>query len=223
MKHKNTPVKRPYLAKESRREALLDVACRVVEEHGWPALSMISVAEAAKVSRQLVYQHFSSVDELMADTMNRLFNSGYENIREKIKTDSKDIAELIRFAEHQTFDDRPGRVRALWQMITATYSDNAESARMSIRMRHLIVKLWTRTLTTEFGFNEQQGRAMAWMISMAFWGAHQMVHDGEISRNMATELLVLMVTSMKQQATVSRSSGETTTTKKVKRKSRKDH
>lgn len=200
MKKNITSAKRPYLAKENRRDALLDVACKVVEAQGWPALSMISVAEAAKVSRQLVYQHFDSVDELMADTMARLFSSGYESIRERIGKHSGDFADMVRFAEHQTFDEQPARIRALWQMITATYSDNAETARMSTRMRHLIVKLWAETIARELNLNLQQSRAMAWMLNMSFWGAHQMVHDGEISRKAANDLFVWMVSSLKSSA-----------------------
>lgn len=197
MKKTSAPSKRPYLAKETRREALLDVACKVVEAQGWPALSMISVAETAKVSRQLVYQHFQSVDELMADTMSRLFSSGYDNIRKSIRTSSGDLAAMVQFAEHQTFDESPARVRALWQMITATYSENAETARMSARMRHLIIKLWAKKISEEFGLNEPQSRAMAWMLNMAFWGAHQMEHDGEISRKTSNELLIWMISCMK--------------------------
>lgn len=216
MKKTSTPTKRPYLAKEIRRDALLDVACKVVEEHGWPALSMISVAETAKVSRQLVYQHFQSVDELMSDTMSRLFSSGYENIRKSISTSSGDLTAMVMFAEHQTFDERPARVRAMWQMITATYSDNVETARMSARMRHLIIKLWARKLSEEFKLNEQQSRAMAWMLNMAFWGAHQMEHDGEISRKTANELLVWMISCMKNASSPVNSSASGKTVRKPK-------
>jgi hypothetical protein len=104
---------------------------------------------------------------------------------------------MVQFAEHQTFDESPARVRALWQMITATYSENAETARMSARMRHLIIKLWAKKISEEFGLNEPQSRAMAWMLNMAFWGAHQMEHDGEISRKTSNELLIWMIACMK--------------------------
>lgn len=184
--------KRAYLARDDRRAALLDVAAAVVEEQGWPALSMIAVAEAAQVSRQLVYQHFASVDELMADTMSRLFRNRYENIRSSIGS-TGDMSELLRIVEQQTFDDHPGRVRALWQMITATYSDNAETSRMSTRLRHLLVKLWAPTLARQFGLPESQASALSWMLLMAFWGAHQLVHDGELDRRGATELFTWMV------------------------------
>lgn len=197
MPRKKVNSKRAYLARDDRRLALLDVAATVVEQQGWPALSMISVAETAQVSRQLVYQHFASVDELMADTMSHLFKNRYDRIRISISQNSGDLAELVQIAEQQTFDDHPGRVRALWQMITATYSDNAETSRMGTRLRHLLTKLWAPMLSQKLKLREDQSRAMAWMLNMAFWGAHQLVHDGEISRKTANELFTWMLIRLK--------------------------
>lgn len=185
--------KRTYLARDDRRAALLDVAATVVEQQGWPALSMISVADAARVSRQLVYQHFASVDELMADTMSHLFRERFETIRQNIQNNSGNLVELMKVVDKETFDAKPGRVRALWQMITATYSDNAETSRMGQRLRHLLTRLWAPMLAERVEFSAPQSEAMAWMLHMAFWGAHQLVHDGEIDRKTANELFGWML------------------------------
>lgn len=193
MTRKKPTEKRAYLARDDRRLALLDVAATVVEQQGWPALSMIAVAETAKVSRQLVYQHFASVDELMADTMSHLFRSRYESIRSGIGESSNDLPGLMQLVEQQTFGDNPARVRALWQMITATYSDNAETSRMGTRLRHLLTKLWTPMVVQQFGLKDAEARALVWMLHMAFWGAHQLVHDGEISRKTGNELFTWML------------------------------
>lgn len=196
MTRKKPIEKRAYLARDDRRLALLDVAATVVEQQGWPALSMISVAETAKVSRQLVYQHFASVDELMADTMSHLFRSRYENIRAGIGESGGDLLGLMQLVERQTFGENPARVRALWQMITATYSDNAETSRMGTRLRHLLTKLWTPMVVQQFGLKEPEARALVWMLHMAFWGAHQLVHDGEISRKTGNELFAWMLVKL---------------------------
>ncbi len=200
MKKARPSTKRAYLPKVHRRQALLDIAAGVVENQGWQALSMISVAEAAQVSRQLVYQHFASVDELMADTMSHLFRNRYENIRGNIAVLTGDLAALVKMVDEQTFDEPPGRVRALWQMITATYSDNVETSRMSMRLRHLLVKLWAPMMAQQFGLPEPQSRAMAWMLLMAFWGAHQLVHDGEINRKTANELFTWMLLRLQSES-----------------------
>ncbi len=180
--------KRAYLSRDDRRTALLDVAAAVVESQGWQALSMISVAESAQVSRQLIYQHFASVDELMADTMSHLFRSRYESIRAGIAENPEDLSVLLRVVEQQTFGDSPERVRALWQMLTATYSDNAETRRMGQRLRHLLTKMWAPYMQQRLGLDEKRAQALSWMLNMAFWGAHQLVEEGELSRGGALEL-----------------------------------
>ena len=192
-RQKVATTKRTYLARDDRRAALLDVAATVVEQQGWPALSMISVADAAQVSRQLVYQHFASVDELMADTMSHLFRERFETIRQSIQNNGGNLIELMKVVDKETFDAKPGRVRALWQMITATYSDNAETSRMGQRLRHLLTRLWAPMLAERVEFTAPQSEAMAWMLHMAFWGAHQLVHDGEIDRKTANELFGWML------------------------------
>lgn len=185
--------KRSYLAKDDRRAALLKTAAEVVERHGWPALSMIAVAEHAKVSRQLVYQHFESLDQLMAETMTEIFREMYESMRASIRSNPRNLTDLTLFAERMTFNLSPGRTRALWQMITATYSDSAEANRMSRRLRHLLTNLWAPATREAFGLPERDTRALIWMLHMAFWGAHQLVDEGEIDRASASRLFLWLL------------------------------
>ncbi|HUP93212.1 MAG TPA: TetR/AcrR family transcriptional regulator [Solimonas sp.] len=195
------PQKRQYLARDDRRLALLDVAASVVETQGWSALTMISVADTAKVSRQLIYQHFSSIDELMADTMAHLLQDAYEHVRAHIGGDPDDLPQMMSFAENLTFDLPPARARALWQMMTAHNSGNAETTRMSRRLRHLLTKLWTPLVGRAFELDEANSHAVVWMLIMAFWGGLQLVDDGEISRDNMTKLFGWMIERMRSGTT----------------------
>jgi AcrR family transcriptional regulator len=196
------PRKRGYLAKDDRRKALLETAAKVVEEKGWPALSMISVAEHAKVSRQLVYEHFDSVDELMTETMSQIFRDTFESARSSIQRGSGNIVDLIEQMEKMTFDLPAGRVRALWQMITGTYSENPETARMSRRLRHLLTNLWAPVANETFRLQPRESRALIWMLHMAFWGAHQLVDESEIDRASASRLTAWMITQIQAGAVI---------------------
>ena len=180
--------KRPYLAKPDRRAALLEVAAEIARAQGWSALTMISLAEGAKVSRQLVYQHFPSVNELIAQTLEHLFRGQYERIREHISNPDLSLVELVELAEKETFDAPPEQVRALWQMLTAADTGVDEVATVSRRLRHLLIKLWAPLIQQRTGCDESRSRALAWMMLMATWGAHQMVEDGELSRKTAVAL-----------------------------------
>ena len=187
--------KRSYLAKDDRRQALLATAAEVVEQQGWPALSMITVAERAGVSRQLVYQHFESLDELMTETMTHIFRESFERVREAISGNAANLASLTRASEF-TFNAPPGRARALWQMITATYSDSAEATRMSRRLRHLLTNLWMPVASEAFGLKDTDARVVIWMLHMAFWGAHQLVEEKEVDRDSALRLFDWMLTQI---------------------------
>lgn len=193
---KKAAVKRRYPSREERRLALLDVAAEVVEDKGWSALSMLSLAEAAQVSRQLVYQHFSSVDELMAGTLEHLFRHQYEAMRRAIGDSALSLEALLRFSEKVTFDEPPRRIRALWQMLTMIESDREELATISRRVRRLVVRLWAPVIEQHMGVSETQARALAWMLNMAFWGAHQLSDEGELSRKAAIELCTKLVTDL---------------------------
>lgn len=50
----------------ARREALLDVARRLVAEDGPSGVTMGTVAEGAEVTRALVYKHFANKDDILA-------------------------------------------------------------------------------------------------------------------------------------------------------------
>lgn len=199
---KTVTKKRGYLAKDDRHKALVETAAAVVEKQGWQALSMISVAEHAKVSRQLVYEHFDSVDQLMTETMTEIFRHVYESTRESIQRGTGNIVDLLEQSERMTFDLPPGRVRALWQMITGTYSDNAETVRMSRRLRHLLTNMWAPVANDAFGLDAREGRVLIWMLHMAFWGAHQLVDENEVDRATATRIFAWLVTQLQAGALI---------------------
>jgi AcrR family transcriptional regulator len=185
--------KRSYLAKDDRKQALLQTAAAVVEKQGWAALSMISVAEQARVSRQLVYQHFATLDELMGETMTHIFREGYERVRASIAQNAGNVADLQSSVDAMTGDLSPERARALWQMIAGAHSGSPEAARLSRRLRHLLTKLWLPVADEAFGVKDTHARVLIWMLHMAYWGAQQLVWEGETDRDTAMRMFLWMV------------------------------
>ncbi|WP_280221533.1 TetR/AcrR family transcriptional regulator [Nocardia neocaledoniensis] len=53
------------LSKADRREQLLDTALAMVREHGTDGLTLVTLAEAAGVSRPIVYDHFGTRPDLL--------------------------------------------------------------------------------------------------------------------------------------------------------------
>ncbi|MCM6772512.1 TetR/AcrR family transcriptional regulator [Nocardia sp. CDC159] len=64
-----TPVR---LSKPARREQLLDAALAIVRTHGADALTLVTLAEAAGVSRPVVYDHFGTRPGLLLALYRRL-------------------------------------------------------------------------------------------------------------------------------------------------------
>lgn len=190
--------KRPYLAREQRRQHLLDTAAQIVEEQGWDRLSMSALAQQASTSRQLVYQHFDSLEDLMLATGTHIFEQVYLQTRETIAAGDKDIMSVLAEAQRLTLDLPPGRARALWQIIAAAFPSGHELNRFGRRIRHLITNLWRPALAREFDLEDDVAGDIAWMLVMAFWGGHRLVEDGELSKDQAMERLNWMLSGMLQ-------------------------
>ncbi|PXX57387.1 TetR family transcriptional regulator [Nocardia tenerifensis] len=62
----------PRLSRQERREQLLDAALSIVRAHGTDQLSLVTLAEAAGVSRPVVYDHFGTRPGLLLALYRRL-------------------------------------------------------------------------------------------------------------------------------------------------------
>lgn len=176
--------KRPYLSRDQRHGVLLKVAAGLVEARGWNALTMVSLAQRADVSRQLVYQHFDSVDALLLETLERIFADTYVRTRDTVaRGDGDRIGATVRTMQSITMELPPGRRRALWQVISAAGTGIADSglANLSTRLRHLLVAAVHPLVARQFHVPPEQAKTLAWMLIVAFWGAMQRVNDGELA------------------------------------------
>lgn len=61
----------PRMAREARREQILESTTRLIAEEGYDAVSMASVARAAGVTRPVVYSIFPTLDDLMLALLER--------------------------------------------------------------------------------------------------------------------------------------------------------
>ncbi|MDO3649558.1 TetR/AcrR family transcriptional regulator [Nocardia mangyaensis] len=63
---------RSRMSKAARREQLLDTALAMVRENGTDGLTLVTLAEAAGVSRPIVYDHFGTRPDLLLALYRRL-------------------------------------------------------------------------------------------------------------------------------------------------------
>src|SRR5437588_11206447 len=68
---KSQPSSRKRLTAEDRRAALLDAALEVFGRRGYHAASIDEIAQAAGISKALIYEHFPSKKDLHASLLQR--------------------------------------------------------------------------------------------------------------------------------------------------------
>lgn len=178
---------RPYLAAARRREHLLEAACRLVRTGGWRALSMQGVAVAAGVSRQLVYEHFDTVEDLSLATLVHLFERSYASTV-AIVAAGDSLAHTIRATFAQCLD-LPAEERQALRSLAEMESGRRGLLRARRRLRTRIAGLWVPYLQRYTGVSDAEANALAWMIINAAWSLSDRVADGTVGRAAAGELL----------------------------------
>lgn len=192
--------KRNYLNREQRKLQLLEAAATLVDADGWNGLTMISLAERAGVSRQLVYQHFQSLDDLLLQTVDHLFGQLYADSRHDFNFQGNELRDAVT-AQHRHYHEglSRGRVRALWTILFTPYEKDSAVAKAARVMRRLSAEVPGAAISTLVGgeLTVKQQRNIGFLIDMLFWGSYSLVEDGELSKDQALELLLWSVDRFK--------------------------
>ena len=69
-----------------RREEILAAATEVFAQHGFQATAIDKVAQAAGVSKALIYEHFSSKSELQETVLRQLLTSLFDEVAASAQT-----------------------------------------------------------------------------------------------------------------------------------------
>jgi AcrR family transcriptional regulator len=174
--------KRAYLSRDKRRQTLLEVAARIVERDGWTALTMSALADEGGTSRQLIYQHFPSLETLISDTAWYIFEDTVKGTQASVAAHAASLPEAAKASESFTLDLPPGRGDALWQLVAGTAAASPELDKIRRGLRQMILGIWAPLVRKQLGMSPADARAYAWMAVMAFWGMRQLVRDGELGR-----------------------------------------
>ncbi|GLR25064.1 TetR/AcrR family transcriptional regulator [Limnobacter litoralis] len=188
--------KRSYLDKQERRQFLIENAAVLVEQKGWAVLNMSALATSAKVSRQLVYQHFPSLDALLVETASFIFFEVMNESRLAVEKNSGNLRDAIKCAAAVSLDLPKGRGNALWQLIAGMNYGSRELEQLRLQIRDFILGLWMTTFFDRNTANSDSLRSLVWMLIMSFWGLRQMIWDGLIGREHAMRELDRIVDAL---------------------------
>jgi AcrR family transcriptional regulator len=170
---------RPYLRAEDRRRQLLDTAARIAGRDGLEGLTIVGLANAAGVSRQLVYDHFSDLSSLVAAMLMHHFAAVDEAIARSILPESNPdplhtpLEAARRFLELSR-EDR----HILRNLMAYTDVPQHELSGLAIEMRERSIDRWSMIL----GARDDLGtRARIWALVHSLHGLGDLVSTGVLS------------------------------------------
>ncbi|RYZ05153.1 MAG: TetR/AcrR family transcriptional regulator [Myxococcales bacterium] len=115
----------PRLSKAERRQQLLDVARSIVRGEGTDALSLVSLAERANVTRPVTYEHFKTRPGLLIALARHIDDRQVELFREALAKAPPRLTEVARAAS-STYMRCVTQVGREWHAISAALQGDAE-------------------------------------------------------------------------------------------------
>lgn len=184
-RRKKTP--RTYLRADERRHQLLATAAELVGKSGWEALGMAPLAEAAGVSRQLVYEHFESLPALRLEVTRHLFEEMFEAASEALEHFPDDLARAARTAVRLQLELPRGARLALREIGPGPASPSTPLRRLRARARQQVTDTWAAAIRRHSKLDPRQARALAWMMTVASWSLFDLVADGTFTPDEAAD------------------------------------
>ena len=189
---KKTP--RTYLRADERRRQLLATAAELVGKSGWEALGMLPLAEAAGVSRQLVYEHFENLPALRLEVTRYLFEEMFEAAGDALERFPDDLAAAARTAVRLQLELPRGARLALREIGPGPASASPPLRRLRVRVRQQVTETWAAAIRRNSKLDPRQARALAWMMTVASWSLFDLVADGTFTPDEAADFYVKAVT-----------------------------
>lgn len=181
---------RKYLRAGERREQLLATGADLVGKSGWEALGMIPLAEAAGVSRQLVYEHFENVDVLHFEVTRFLFEEVFRTVSEALERHPEDLIATMRTGIRLMLELPRGAQLALRELSASPADPDSAVDRLRARVKKQVTDLWFEPIHRQAGIEAHEARALAWILNVASWGLFDLVDDGIFTREEAADFFV---------------------------------
>lgn len=183
--------RRPRLTAAQRRDQLLDVAGDKFAEHGFHALSMEAIADAAGVSKPVLYQHFPSKRSLYI----ALVDDAVDELLRRVSTaleGTTDNRERVHGAIRAFFDFvSDPRFRLLF--LTADAADAEIAARVDTAHRGVAEGI-AKLIAADAGLSTESAELLADGVrGLAIAGAVSWVDRQHVPQEEAVDLLARLL------------------------------
>lgn len=153
---------------------------------------MQGLAAAAGVSRQLVYEHFATAEDLHLATLTHLFERIWAST-DAIVRGATTIDDTVRRAFAVLLDLPVEERRALRALAMEPDPGRRSLTRVRARLRGRIAALWVPYVRQQTGTSDAEATALAWMLTTAAWGLADAIGDGTVDRPRAVDLFARFV------------------------------
>ncbi len=183
------PARRPYLSAERRRLQLLEGAAQLVARDGLDNLSMTGLARHAGVSRQLVYEHFSDLPELVAALLRQTFGEPDQNIADVLTAGGASPRDAALVAARVALSRPVHERRLLRSLLVSGATPGHPLAPLASQFRERSIARWSAVL----GAEREPSRALIWALVNGVLALGELVDAGELTLEQAlTEAQMLI-------------------------------
>jgi AcrR family transcriptional regulator len=182
---------RPYLRAEDRRRQLLEVATRIAGQEGVEQLTIVGLANAAGVSRQLVYDHFSDLSSLVAAMLMDRFAAVDEAMsRTAHPSEPRDPVQTAREAARRYLELSREDRHILRSLLAHTDASQHELSELVLLLRERSINRWGPILCSSEGVG---ARARTWAMVSALHGLGDLVSTGVLTIEEALSEFVTLI------------------------------
>ena len=181
---------RRYLKAPARRRQLIDAATEIAGRDGLDRLSMVGVAHAAGVSRQLVYEHFPDLSTLVVALLVDRFGEIDAVISRAIAHSPEGgIAPAMLAAKEML--SLPAEHRHIIRTLLAHAGITGhELSELANRLRERSIDRWATLIGAP---ESMRSRALAWALTSAALGLGDLVDAGDITVEQAATYIETLV------------------------------
>ncbi len=154
---------------------------------------MAPLAEAAGVSRQLVYEHFRNLDRLHLEVTRHFFDGVFGAVEDALERHPEDPVAAMRTGARGMLELPRGARLVLRELIAVPARPGNAMERLRARVREEVTDQWVDPIRRQTGIEERPARALAWMMNLASWALFDLVEDGTFTQDEAVEFFVRSV------------------------------
>ena len=179
------------LSAPQRRSQLLAVAGRMFAEQGFHGLSMEKLADAAGVSKPVLYQHFPSKRDLYLALVNDAADELQAQVRKALEgtTDNEARVEAAISAYFDFVEDQR------FQLLFGTAETSDDEVRAAVDGAEArIASVIGRLIADDAGLSEESANFLAWGVrGLASEGARWWIDQRDVEKSDAVRLLSRLV------------------------------